>query len=441
MKLFEQIQGTVEKLDPQGHGLLGKNSQEVASFFTVPGDEVKLTLTKRRRGRLHGRLEQIICPSPARVNPPCPYAGRCGGCLWQMIDYPKQLEYKRDLVNQTFQNQQLNLTIKSVEPSKEIFYHRNRMDYVFGSNGQLGLKEPEQWWSVLNLETCLLLSKETPEILRQARQWMRQWNLAPWDAKTYQGFLRYLVIREGKATGERMITLVTGAGQLPADAKQDLIARLKDFTTTLYWGINPLPADLSSSSQLTLLSGKSHLEEKVNGFRFRLHPNSFFQTNGLMAGRLMEIVRDSAHVSAAHRLLDLYCGLGFFAIGIGKAAAEVLGVEIDQAAVELARENAALNDVPRAVFLAGPVEKLLPKLPRPDIVIVDPPRSGLHPKAQKTLLSLLPQRLVYVSCNYQSLARELPEFLKYYTVEELLALDLFPHTPHLELIVRLERLN
>lgn len=439
MKLFENVRGIIERFNSKGRGILTKNGKTIAINFTVSGDEVTVTLTGRGGGELRGALTELHSPAPARVVPRCPYVGKCGGCAWQMIDYPAQLEYKRGLVNQTFQDVNLPLVIEKIEPSPEIFYYRNRMDYVFGANGQLGLKVPSEWWNVLDLRTCFLLSPESVEIMERLRNWMRKHHLQPWDSRAYRGLLRYLVIREGKNTGERMITLVTSAEPFPETARADFVELLKDNVTSLYWGVNPTITDLSLANELHLLHGKPALTERINGYSYSIHPNSFFQTNSGMAARLMEVVREFAGLTGTEDLLDLYCGVGFFGIALARDAKNMLGIESDHFAIDLAKENAAANGVTNATFLTGTAEMLLPKLPRQDVVIIDPPRSGLHPKVLKTLIENKPGRIVYVSCNYPALARELPTFLEHYTITASAALDLFPHTPHVEIITRLDR--
>lgn len=355
------------------------------------------------------------------------------------MDYATQLEYKRGLVNQTFAAANLPLTIERVRPAPEIFYYRNRMDYVFGADGQLGLKVPNEWWNILDLRTCFLLSPESVEIMELIRGWMRKHNLKPWDNRAYHGLLRYLVIREGKNTNERMITLVTSAEPFSEIARAEFVELLKEKATSLYWGVNPTITDLSLASELHLLHGKPALTEKINGYTYTIHPNSFFQTNSSMAAQLMDVVREFAGLTGTEDLLDLYCGAGFFGIALARYAKTVLGIESDHHAIDLAKENATANNVTNATFLTGTAEALLPNLPRQDVVIVDPPRSGLNPKVLKTLIQTKPNRIMYVSCNYQSLARELPTFLEHYTITNQIALDLFPHTPHVEVITRLDK--
>jgi len=294
MKLFEQVRGTIEKVDSKGHGIIEKNGKDIAVHFTVPCDEVEITLTKRKKGALLGRLDKVLSPSPNRIKPRCEYVGKCGGCPWQIMTYEKQVELKRNLVNEAFHKAKLPFSINEIIASKEIFFHRNRMDYVFGQNGELGLKEPEKWWSVLDLSVCYLLSEGAVRVMKITRDWAKKHKLPCWDLKKHAGLLRYLVIREGKFTGERLVTLVTSNDEFSEEAQNDLVKQLKGNVTSLYWGINPKETDLSLAEKLHLLDGKRNLSEKINGLTFEIYPNSFFQTNSLMAGKLMDVVREFA---------------------------------------------------------------------------------------------------------------------------------------------------
>jgi 23S rRNA (uracil-5-)-methyltransferase RumA len=352
----------------------------------------------------------------------------------QFVDYPAQLEGKRELVNRALRD--ITLHIEAVEPSPEIFYFRNRMDYVVGPGGILGLKEPGRWDRILDLNVCFLLSEDAVEIMKRFREFMRDTKLPAWDNRSHQGFFRYLVIREGKFTGERMITVVTAEGTLPAE---DLVARFSPLATTIYWGVNPKITDLSISERLTLLHGKPHLEEKLGDFRFKIHPNVFFQTNSAGAAKLIDIVREFAAAGRTETLFDLYCGVGTFAISLSGLAKEVHGVELDAVAIALAEENAAANGVGNVSFRAEPAEKSELLAQTFDLVIVDPPRSGLHPKVLETLLQSLPARIIYVSCNPTALARDLIALQRSYAVQGIRAIDLFPHTPHVETIAHLIR--
>jgi 16S rRNA G966 N2-methylase RsmD len=301
------------------------------------------------------------------------------------------------------------------------------------------------WLRDLDLSTCLLLDDETPHILADVRRLMDEQGFLPWDAKKQTGDLRYCVIRLGRNTGERLITLlVKDLTRFTPEIREAITATLAPRCTSLYLGENPEITDLSLAKTLVSLHGPAYLTEEVNGLRYRIHPNSFFQTNTKMAAALQQTVLDLALAKHAPntKFLDLYCGLGFFGIAAAARGATVYGHELDAPAIELAKQNAELNGVgERTRFDAGPVEKLDWASETPDVVLVDPPRAGLHPRAVETLLKNAPPTIVYVSCNYHRLVEELKTLKTGYRVIALQALDLFPQTPHVEVVAKLEKIT
>jgi len=426
----------VTEVDKKGRGCGLFNGRRACAYFTAPGEEIEGTLVSRKQGDLIFRLDAVKVPSPHRVAAPCPDAGKCGGCLWQQFAYAFQVELKRGLLERSLDSAGLAGRLEELIPCPEQFHFRNRMDYCVGPRGEVGLKEPGRWNSHLDVRGCLLLSPGAVEALEVFRAWMKKNGVAPWDNRNYTGYARYFVIREGKNTGERMIIIVTAEGELPA--KEELLAGLAPLATTVYHGINPTVTDLSIVSRLELLRGEPRLREKAGGLTYLIPPNSFFQTNTRMAERLLAEVKALLAPRRSRVLLDLYCGVGFFGLGLASEADRVVGVEIDEAAVETARKNAELNSITNAEFTAAKAESLVWDDERPDTVIVDPPRSGLHPKVLETLLARRPERLVYISCNHESFARDWRELGAVYDVTALKGLDLFPHSPHVELLARLE---
>jgi len=376
----------------------------------------------------------------------CKFFGECGGCLMQNIEYKDQVELKRQLVNRAFEKQGLEARLEkgSITQSPQQWYYRNRMDYPVGENAEIGLKPFGKWRDVLDLKECFVLSQETPEILQLVRDWMKTYDLPGWNNVRYHGYVRYVVIREGKRTGERMIMIVTGEDKTGAATPQmwdELVRRLKSSCTTLYHGINPTITDISIPEDLKLLMGPEFLSEKINGYTYKIFPSSFFQTNSEGAELLQQ--RVAAHVKGS-RVLDLYCGLGFFTIDFAARGKKTFGVELDAAAIELARENAKLNNV-EAGFAAASMEEWIrgegPSIIKDfaaDSIVVDPPRMGLHPRVVDWLKDQKVPELVYVSCNYEQLAREMLELQKVYKLVALEAVDMFPHTPHIETIARFE---
>ncbi len=479
MRFGHRVQGTIEAYDDKGRGIfelcgtdgstLGAGTAAIP--FAAKGDEIIAVFTQRDHGTKICKLESIEKPGPDRVTAPCPHAGICGGCLWQHLKYEAQLGLKRDAINAAFEKAGHDERVESVAPSPVQFHYRNRMDYAVGWNGEIGLKEYGTWSKYVDVKTCLLLDDGAGEILQHVRDWMKECDLQPWDAKYFTGDIRYVVIREGKNTKQRLIVIVVhDATRVSADHRQTLVARLSPFCTSLLIGEQNLQTDISLAQKFETLIGEPWLEEIANEIRYRIHPNSFFQTNSLMAAELQKCVReflkpnvissgverssewneplDSGSNSKIPRrsdfprndILDLYCGLGFFGIYLAKQNPDIRvhGFELDEPAIELAKFNAEKNDVDdRCEFTAGKAEDLSWKEIPADAIILDPPRSGLHPKVLKTVIEMKPQTIVYVSCNYHRLVEELKQFKSIYRVESVKAFDLFPNTPHVEVVARL----
>lgn len=446
MKYGDRVTGTITGYDQKGRGVF----DTVSVPFTCVGDEIEGMFVKREKGGKVVRLETVMTPGPDRVAASCSHAGTCGGCLWQHVAYEAQLREKRDMVNGALEGAGHDEHVQDVVACPTLFHYRNRMDYAVGWQGTLGLKEYGSWNRYVDLTTCLLLDEETPAILETTRGLMRDLKLEPWDARSHTGLFRYLVIRLGKNTGQRMVMLVVSdLTRVSSAHRSSLTAHLSPLCTSLLLGEQPLVTDISTVQRVEALKGDPWIEETVGGVRYRIAPNSFFQTNTAMAAKLQEIVQGFVSPQSSvpspqsiETVLDLYCGLGFFGIFLAKRnpTVRVSGFEIDAEAIDLARHNAEANGVAdRCSFKSGPAEDLSWKNIDADVVILDPPRAGLHPRVIKTLLDRKPPAIVYVSCNFHRLGDELKEFKKEYRVESVAALDLFPHTPHVEVVAKLVR--
>lgn len=443
MKYGEELEFTVDRLDQKGRGCgtlvdpqrFGAEGRTVCVHGVIPGERVRGNFVGKKKGVFRAGDITILEPSTDRQEPACPHANDCGGCSLQHIAYERQAALKLESLNRTLGFRNLPVKIEEIEKAESLLHHRNRMDYVFGPDSKLSLKKPGRWNAYVSLTTCLMLSEEAPKILEIVNAWAEKHSLEPWDAKRHTGFLRYLVIREGKATGQRLVMLVTSEGELAGE--KELVESLKPHATSIYHGINPSITDLSTAEELRLLHGNAFLEERVGDITYAIHPNSFFQTNTVMAGKLLEHVRSLIKNGRHEKLLDLYCGSGFFALALARDCKEVLGIELDSRAIELAGQNAKTNNVKNARFKAEAAEALSWSTEQPDVVIVDPPRSGLHPKVTATLLQHLPPRIVYVSCGPIALARDLEALGTSYDIASAKAFDLFPQTPHIETVIHL----
>jgi 23S rRNA (uracil1939-C5)-methyltransferase len=285
-----------------------------------------------------------------------------------------------------------------------------------------------------------MLSEEAISVMSIVRELTKESGALFWNNRVHTGFWRYLVIREGKNTNERLV-LITTSDELPSlPLREKFETALKPLATSLLWGINPEIADLSIPKTIEPIFGETYLRETINGFSYHIPCASFFQTNSEMAAQLQNMVVEFAAPKPGEKIIDLYCGSGFLTIALAKASERVIGVELDDAAVEIARGNAKLNSITNIDFRSGATEKLLAGAlaeMRPDTIVLDPPRAGLHPKALEALMESNAKHLVYVSCNPRALAHDLKTLLTKYTIEKSRCIDLFPHTPHIETVVAL----
>ena len=313
-----------------------------------------------------------------------------------------------------------------------------------GPTLKLGLKPQGKWYEILDLQECFLLSPETPALLAAVRRWAAENALLPFTSKRHTGLLRHLVLREAKNTGERMVVLVTTPGNIP---RESLVAAVREVypATSVVWGVNGKVSDTAVSDRLGPLFGPGFIVETLRfgaqQMRYRVSPQSFFQTNTHGAETLYNLIRRWTTELAPQSALDLYCGGGAIALALAGVCRKVYGAEVNAAAIDDARANAALNGIDNAQFLAGSVETLLPSMLAlsPDIVVVDPPRAGLHPSAIAPLLAHGPRALLYVSCNPEALARDLAKLAGRYSARRAVVVDLFPHTRHVETVVELAR--
>ncbi len=445
MKFGDLASGTINRFDDDGRGVFDiLNGANVKRPFSVPfttiGDQIETTCIKRMKGRYIGRLERITTAGPSRSleTNALPFAP------WMHIRYEDQLRFKRDLINRAFENAGHPERVSAVVPCPTPLLYRNRMDYCFGWKGEIGMKELGMWNRYLDLNDCPLM-EGSEEILRIFHTFKQTFpDLHPWDAKRHDGDLRYVLVRRGMNTGDQMVALVVkDLTRITEDMRTWLIAKLNPIATSICLSENPLITDLSLGTTIVPLKGKTTFDEIINGTRYTIHLNSFFQTNSTMAAVLQDTVYELAFDSSsnpANSLLDLYCGLGFFGINFAQRNPHlhVSGFEIDEHAIALAKTCAEQNNLStQCDFTSGKAEDLSWKEIEAETCIVDPPRAGLHPNVIETLIERRYPRLVYVSCKFHRLVDELKLLKEAYEIKEVRALDLFPHTPHVEVIVRL----
>ncbi len=388
----------------------------------------------------------------------CLHFGVCGGCSVtadppRPLPYPVELEAKETLVRSLlspFDVREWRVMI----PSPEIWHYRNKMEYAFAPaafDGQpsgivLGLRQPGRFDRIVDLHSCFLMSEGSFEVLERMRGWARRHGLVGYDRRSHRGQMRYLVLREGKNTNERMaVILATPSLAIEqAAALAELPDLLAPLLTTAWLGLTDAHGDVARATDMRLLWGDGTIEEHLGSLRYRLSPYSFFQTNTRGTEKLYGLLSAWAETIGGGALLDLYCGSGGITLSIAPGFDRVIGIDSNREAIEDARFNAAKNSLTNTEFVTGDVLDFMMKLPASKFavqlsaVIVDPPRPGLHPKALAALVEMNPPRLAYVSCNPASLARDLQSLSPLYHIQSVQLVDLFPHTPHVETVALLE---
>ncbi len=420
----------------------------------VPGDVVEARIDKRKSAFGEATAIRVLEPSPHRVDPPCSHVSLCGGCTWQTVSLEAQLDIKRQMVRDAVERIAglEGVDVLPTLPSPEPYRYRNKMEYSFYDDGGvpiLGLHVRGRYDRVFGVRDCHLASEASVALVRAVAQLAQRDGLTAYHQKRHTGLLRLLATRESRATGEVLAHLVA-AKDLPAFDRWVPVLReacptLAGVVLTVHTGLS----GVATQGTQRILWGVDRFLERLGPLQFEVSTRSFFQVNAAQAQQLARLVVESAALTGHERVLDLYCGTGTLALLMAagpdgdrsRAAREVIGVETVAAALEDARANATRNGLDHCRFLHGEVEKLpLESLAPLDVIVVDPPRAGLHAKAVERVIALAPPRIVYVSCNPSTLARDLGLFAAAgYAPGPIQPLDMFPHTAHVESIVRLER--
>ncbi|HTD46451.1 MAG TPA: 23S rRNA (uracil(1939)-C(5))-methyltransferase RlmD [bacterium] len=443
----DEVTVTVDRMAYGGRGVGRIQGYVVFVPDTAPGDRVRARLWRVKAGYAEADLVAVESPSVQRTAPPCPHFGPCGGCAWQHLDYATQAAAKENIVRESLAHLAglHDVEVRPIIRMADPWYYRNKMEFTFHPDGTLGLHQRGAFDKIVPIETCLLQSPETNEILRIVRDWARERGLSRYDARAQTGLLRQVVVREGKRTGEIMVALITTAPEVPGtDAlAARLVAAVPRITAVLH-GINPGVSDGLPLARVSVVAGRPSIKEELAGFQFHIGLETFFQTNTVQAGRLVEVVEAMADLDGGEAVLDLYCGIGTFSFPLARRALRVCGVEISPRAVDAARENAALNQVANVEFVAGDVRRMLAEVVgrtgRPDLLVLDPPRSGAGSRVMRKIVDTGAPRIVYVSCNPTTLAPDLGDLVGGgYAVRAVQPLDQFPHTYHVECAVLLER--
>ncbi len=416
----------------------------------IPGDRLRVRLVEARSRFGRGVVEAVDTPSPDRVEAPCPYFGRCGGCRLQHVAYPAQLAFKSKQVRDCLERigGLGALELRPILPAPDPYGYRNKMEFTVAGRTAapvVGLHQADRYDVVLDIERCLLQSETMNALLAALRAEVRARGLSVYDQASGEGLLRFVSLREGRRTGEAMVNVVATSPDVEALAPlaEALRARVP-ATASVVLNVNAKKASVAVGTEEHLLLGRDHVLESLGGLAFQVSANSFFQTNTVQAERMFGVVEEACALTGGETVMDLYAGTGAISLLLARRCRHVYGIELAAAAVADAVRNARANGVDNCTFLAGEVRHVLPSLVRDgvqaDVVVADPPRAGFHPKALQALAALGPARVVYVSCNPSTLARDLADLARQgYRVEWVQPVDMFPQTPHIEAVARLRR--
>jgi 23S rRNA (uracil1939-C5)-methyltransferase len=447
--LDQELELRIESLAYGGNGVGRLNGFVVFVRRGLPGDVVRARVTKVKRNHAEAIATAVVERGAPRVDAPCAHYPECGGCRFQDLAYEAQIAAKQDQVRDALQRIGgiPEPPVRGIVPAKSVFHYRNKLEYSFTQTPEgpaLGFHKAGRWDEVLPIEKCWLTTDLGNAIRSAVRDWARAEHLEAFDQEHQTGYLRHLVVREGRNTGQALVVLVTAKGE--RFERDELVDTLRRFpeVRSIQWAVNDTPAEVTNLPS-TILWGEDAIEEELLGLRFRIRPNAFLQTNTEMAEVLYRLAGEAAAVQRDETVYDLYCGTGTIGLTLARDALTVWGVEVSEESVACAIENAELNEIANAAFFAGEVGRSLEELAEragpPDVVVVDPPRAGLSAKAVRRIGRLEPKRIAYVSCNPTTLAGNVKELARDwgYTVEWVTPVDMFPHTPHVEAVARLTR--
>ena len=437
----ELLELAIDSLAFGGAGVARLNGYVVFVTEAIPGDRVRAVVHKAKRAYAVARAVEILEASPARL------AARANhpGVPWQVLPYEGQLEAKQAQVEDALRRigRLEGFELEAILPAVAPWRYRNKLEYSFGtdSGGRLvcGFHAPGRWEEIVEVTDCLLASEPANAARERVVRWCRGQGLAAYDRRTRDGLLRNLVVREGRRTGELQVRLVTAPGELDRAGLVQAAGPLDG----LLWTQTDSVAETTQEGETELLAGSDRLEEEIGGMKLRISSSAFFQTNTEMAERLYQLAIDYARPAGTDRVYDLYCGIGTIGLLMAPRAAEVWGLELVEEAIADAIANARLNEVENVRFFAGDVRlalrELVARAGRPDVLVVDPPRSGLSQKVVRRIIEAAPRRIVYVSCNPTTLAPNAAQLVEAgYALRRVRPVDMFPQTPHIECVALLE---
>ena len=434
----------------KGKGLAGDTPITVKN--TIPGQKIIARVTKKRDGAVEGELREILERSPLESEKGCSHCDLCGGCNYQRLKYEDENELKKNMVLKILDNAGINdYEFEGLVPAPEENGYRNKCEFSFGDSEKdgdlaLGMRKRGSFYEVVTLRDCNIIDSDFLKIIDTTLKFFTERNIPFYHKKRRDGELRHLVVRKAAFTGEILVNLVTAGAYTfsPSDyADAILNAGLEGKVAGILHTLNDSLSDIVQSDETNIIYGTDYFYETLLGLKFKISAFSFFQTNSKGAERLYSVVREYAGDTSGKIVFDLYCGTGTIGQIMSEGSKKVIGIEIVEEAVEAAKDNAALNGITNCEFIAGDVLKKVEELDdKPDLIIVDPPRDGIHPKAIMKIIGFDAKEIVYVSCKPTSLARDLQVFeANGYKVKKVKCVDMFPKTVHVETVCLLVKEN
>lgn len=447
MKKGEIYEGVVEKIDFPSKGILTVEGEKVVVKHAIPGQKIRFMINKKRKGKCEARLLEVLDRAPIEISDGvCEHFGICGGCVYQSLPYEQQLKIKeqqvKDLIDSVVQSEYEFQPIKGSPISDG---YRNKMEFSFGDEHKdgpltLGMHKRGSFYDVVSVPDCRIVHADFVKILTATLEYFTQLEVSFYKKMQHQGYLRHLLVRRGIKTGEILIDLVTTTQQQAdlepwADKLKGL--DLEGRITGILHTENDSLADIVQNDKTNILYGQDYFYEDLLGLKFKITPFSFFQTNSLGAEVLYETAREYVGDTNGQVVYDLYSGTGTIAQILAPVAKKVIGVEIVEEAVDAAKENAVRNGLDNCEFIAGDVLKVIEEIEeKPDMIVLDPPRDGIHPKAFPKIIEFGVERIVYISCKPTSLVRDLIVLQgNGYQVRKVCAVDMFPSTANVETII------
>jgi 23S rRNA (uracil1939-C5)-methyltransferase len=447
----------IENLAFGGRGIAKLDGFVVFVEGAVPGDFVRAKIVKRKKQFAEAVVIEILRPSQKRIDPECKYFGTCGGCRWQSLDYKDQLEYKTSQVKEAFKHIGLIDSVEVLDAlgSPQIFRYRNKMEFSFTDSGWLtpeqledkniikgsgvGLHVPGVFSKIIDIDKCLIQPEQGDIILDTVRKFMLSSEHKVYDGRKHEGFWRFLMIRHSVAENSFMVNIVTGyENRDEIEALGEELKKNCPYVTSFLNNVSSKKASISQGDYELLIFGDNQITEKIGDHSFSISANSFFQTNTKGAEQLYNVVKEFADLKGDEYVADLYTGTGSIAIHLSGYANEIFGVEIVEEAIKDARKNCEVNNITNCSFSAGDLKDVIQDMNRrPDVLVCDPPRAGMHKTVVEKILELAPEKIVYVSCNPATMARDISMFKEKYDPVRVQPVDMFPHTYHIEAVAEL----